>query len=97
MSGSVAGRRIRGRLSAGVAVPASARLEALAPFGPPVFIFVAQRNDAQTVLEDLYRRQLFLTRLADRLSRYQYHDLFRAFLLDRLREEFDAASLRAAR
>jgi len=50
VSGSVAGRRIRGRMSAGVAVPASARLEALAPFGPPVFIFVAQRNDATLVL-----------------------------------------------
>jgi hypothetical protein len=50
VSGSIAGRRIRGRMSAGVAVPASARLEALAPFGPPVFIFVAQRNDATLVL-----------------------------------------------
>ena len=30
--------------SVGVAAPASARLEAVAPFGPPVFIFVAQRR-----------------------------------------------------
>ena len=41
VSGSVGGHRLRGRLLAGVAAPASARLEAVAPFGRPVFIFVA--------------------------------------------------------
>jgi hypothetical protein len=50
VSGSVGGRRLRGRLSAGVARPASARLEALAPFGPPIFIFVARRDDATLLL-----------------------------------------------
>jgi hypothetical protein len=49
LSGSAGGRRVRGRLSAGVAAPASVRLEAMAPFGPPVFIFVAA-NDATLVL-----------------------------------------------
>lgn len=50
ISGSAGGRRLRGRLSAGVAAPASARLEATAPFGPPVFIFVATANDAALLL-----------------------------------------------
>jgi hypothetical protein len=50
VSGSAAGQRVRGRLSAGVAAPASARLEAVAPFGPPVFIFVAVNDDASLLL-----------------------------------------------
>lgn len=50
VSGSVGGRRIRARLSAGVAAPASARLEAVAPFGQPLFIFVATGEDATLLL-----------------------------------------------
>ena len=50
LSGSAGGRRVRGRLSAGVAAPASVRLEAAAPFGPPVFIFVATNDDATLLL-----------------------------------------------
>lgn len=50
VSGSVGGRRVRGRLSAGIAAPASARLEAVAPFGPPVFIFVATDTDATLLM-----------------------------------------------
>ena len=50
VTGSAGGRRIRGRLSAGVASPASARLEAVAPFGPPIFIFVAINDDATLML-----------------------------------------------
>lgn len=42
VSGSVSGQRVRGRMIAGVARPASARIEAVAPFGAPVFIFVAR-------------------------------------------------------
>jgi outer membrane lipoprotein-sorting protein len=49
-TGSAGGRRVRGRLLAGVAAPASVRLEATAPFGPPVFIFVATGNDATLLL-----------------------------------------------
>jgi hypothetical protein len=49
LAGSVAGRGLRGRLLAGMAAPGSARLEAIAPFGQPVFIFVA-RNDEATLL-----------------------------------------------
>jgi hypothetical protein len=50
VSGSVQGHRVRGRLSAGVANPASARLEAVVSFGPPLFIFVARDGDATLVL-----------------------------------------------
>jgi hypothetical protein len=49
-SGKAAGSRFRGRLSTGVASPASARIEAIAPFGPPVFIFVATGDDATLLL-----------------------------------------------
>lgn len=50
VSGSAGGHRVRGRLSAGVAAPSSARLEAVAPFGAPVFIFVATGADATLLL-----------------------------------------------
>ena len=50
VSGSVGGRGLRARLSAGLASPASARLEAVAPFGQPLFIFVARGNDATLLL-----------------------------------------------
>jgi len=50
ISGSAGGRRVRGRLSAGVARPDSVRLEALAPFGAPAFIFVAVKDDATLLL-----------------------------------------------
>jgi len=49
-SGKAAGSRFRGRLTTGVAAPASARIEAVAPFGPPVFIFVATGDDATLLL-----------------------------------------------
>jgi len=51
-SGSVGGNGLRGRLLVGVAAPASARIEAVAPFGQPIFIFVARGpgNDAATLL-----------------------------------------------
>jgi hypothetical protein len=37
-------------MSAGLAPPASARLEAVAPFGAPIFIFVARGDDATLLL-----------------------------------------------
>ncbi len=46
VSGVSGGRRVRGRLAAGVAAPDSARLEAIAPFGQPLFVFVATGHDA---------------------------------------------------
>lgn len=50
VTGSAAGRRLRGRLLAGVAVPASVRLEAVAPFGQPLFFFVATGGEATLLL-----------------------------------------------
>jgi hypothetical protein len=50
VSGSASGRRVRGRLLAGASAPASLRLEAPAPFGPPVFIFAAVGDDATLLL-----------------------------------------------
>jgi hypothetical protein len=50
VTGSAAGQRVRARLLAGVAAPASARLEATAPFGAPLFIFVASGDDASLLL-----------------------------------------------
>jgi hypothetical protein len=49
VTGSVGGHGLRARLLAGLAAPASARLEALAPFGQPIFFFVS-RNDDSTLL-----------------------------------------------
>jgi hypothetical protein len=49
-SGKAGGSRFRGRLLAGVAAPASARIEAVAPFGPPLFILVATGDDATLLL-----------------------------------------------
>jgi hypothetical protein len=46
VTGTAAGRRVRGRLLVGIAAPASIRIEALAPFGPPAFIFVTTGDDA---------------------------------------------------
>lgn len=50
VSGKVDRQRLRGRLLVGVAAPASARLEAVAPFGAPLFILAAVQNDATMLL-----------------------------------------------
>jgi hypothetical protein len=50
VSGRVAGQRVRLRLTAGVETPDSVRLEAAAPFGAPIFIFVAADHDATLLL-----------------------------------------------
>jgi hypothetical protein len=49
-AGSIDGRGLRGRFLAGLATPASARLEAIAPFGQPLFIFVARDGQATLLL-----------------------------------------------
>jgi hypothetical protein len=49
LSGRAAGQRLRGTLHAGFAPPASLRLEAVAPFGGPVFV-LAGRDAAATLL-----------------------------------------------
>jgi hypothetical protein len=50
VSGRVAGSRLRGRLLAGFERPGRLRLEALAPFGAPVFVLTARENRAVLVL-----------------------------------------------
>src|SRR5438128_1893788 len=49
LSGKIGGRRARGRLLIGVAAPASAYIDAPAPFGASAFIFAAV-NDTSTLL-----------------------------------------------
>jgi hypothetical protein len=49
-SGKVSGQRFRARLSVGVAAPASARIEAVAPFGAPIFILAANNDEATLLL-----------------------------------------------
>lgn len=50
VSGSIGGNGLRGRMLIGVAAPASARIEAVAPFGQPVFILVARGAEATLLL-----------------------------------------------
>ena len=49
-SGKVGGQRFRAKLLVGVAAPASARIEAVAPFGAPIFILAAVNDDATLLL-----------------------------------------------
>ena len=52
VTGSIDGRRLpRGRLLVGLAAPSSARVEAPASFGAPLFVFVARDGDATLLLE----------------------------------------------
>lgn len=50
VSGRAGGQKVRGRLAVGLEAPASARIEAVAPFGAPAFIFVATAGDATLLL-----------------------------------------------
>jgi len=67
VSGKINGQRTRARLQAGVAAPASAYIEAPAPFGAPIFVFAAQNDDA-TLLLPRDRRALEHGRPADVLE-----------------------------
>jgi hypothetical protein len=67
VSGSVGGHRLRGRLLVGLAEPASAYIEAPAPFGAPLFVFGASGGDA-TLLLPRDRRVLEHGRPADVLE-----------------------------
>lgn len=51
------------------------------------------RDDSEAVLDDLYRRGLFLDRRGTRPCVYHYHDLFRAFLVEQLERGNDADRL----
>ncbi len=50
LSGRVGRTKLRGRALVGTALPASIRLEAVAPFGPPVFILAARDGQATLLL-----------------------------------------------
>lgn len=50
LSGRVGRERMRGTLLTGLAAPASMRFEAVAPFGPPIFILAGRDNRATLLL-----------------------------------------------
>ncbi|OFW04990.1 MAG: hypothetical protein A3I61_18935 [Acidobacteria bacterium RIFCSPLOWO2_02_FULL_68_18] len=50
LSGRAGGRGVRGRAIAGFELPASLRLEAVAPFGPPAFILAGGAGSATLLL-----------------------------------------------
>jgi hypothetical protein len=50
VSGSVGGRRVRGRLLIGLAAPDALYVEAPAPFGAPLFVLGASHGDATLLL-----------------------------------------------
>lgn len=51
---------------------------------PPLCAAVSGRSDARDVLDDLYRRHLFLVALDNDVSTLRFHDLFRDFLTHEL-------------
>lgn len=55
----------------------------------PIADEISEHSGAAQMIRDLYQRGLFVDRRADAQVRYQYHDLFREFLLDRYRAHFD--------
>jgi hypothetical protein len=68
LSGRAGGERLRGTLHAGFAAPGALRLEAVAPFGPPVFV-LAGRDNRATLLFPRDNRVLPDVALADVLDR----------------------------
>ncbi len=50
LSGRVAGQKVRGRLQMGLADPNALRLEAMAPFGAPLFILAAREGTGTLLL-----------------------------------------------
>jgi LuxR family maltose regulon positive regulatory protein len=60
------------------------RSSVLSELNPQMCRVVTAREDAQEVLEDLYRRNLFLTAVDEQTPVLRFHDLFRDFLLGEL-------------
>ena len=50
LSGKIHGQRLRAHLLLGAAAPASARVEAVAPIGAPIFIFIARGSEATLLM-----------------------------------------------
>jgi LuxR family transcriptional regulator, maltose regulon positive regulatory protein len=58
---------------------------------------ISANPQARELLDDLYRRRLFIDRRAGDEIYYQYHGLFREFLLDRARRCLSVSQLREIR
>lgn len=54
-------------------------------------------NEADEILEKIYRRQLFISRRTDKVIFYRYHDLLRDFLIDELSKQTTSEELRVFR
>jgi LuxR family transcriptional regulator, maltose regulon positive regulatory protein len=63
------------------------RSSILAELSPILCEAVTGRSDCVSVLESLYRRNLFLTSIDETTPVLRFHDLFRDFLQDRLQRE----------
>jgi LuxR family transcriptional regulator, maltose regulon positive regulatory protein len=63
---------------------------------PEMAAAVSGNPEAGKILDGLYRRHYFTSRKGEPQLTYQYHDLFREFLMRRLELEFDAEALRGA-
>jgi len=61
----------------------------------PLAADIADNPDADTILARLSRENFFTTRRSDRPAIYQYHPLFRAFLLNRAQATLSSDTLRA--
>jgi LuxR family maltose regulon positive regulatory protein len=72
----------------------------LARLRPEVCDALTGRDDSRRVLEDLYRRNLYVVAADESESAFRYHDLFADFLRERLRRErpadWNALHVRAA-
>jgi LuxR family transcriptional regulator, maltose regulon positive regulatory protein len=71
------------------------RSSVLSELNPELCRAVTGRDDARDILEDLYRRNLFLTAIDEQVPVLRFHDLFRDFLHDELerREPSKVATL----
>jgi LuxR family transcriptional regulator, maltose regulon positive regulatory protein len=73
----------------------------LARLNPEVCDALTGRNDSRRILEDLYRRNLYVVAADESESAFRYHDLFADFLRERLRRdrpgEWNELQVRAAR
>jgi LuxR family maltose regulon positive regulatory protein len=73
------------------------RTAVLARMTPAVAGKLAPRSHADRILSDLNHRNLFTAKLDDRGPTYEYHPLFRQFLLARAQSVFSMSELQALR
>ena len=70
------------------------RTSLLPEMTPEMAAAISGNPEAGKVLDRLYRRHYFTSRKGEPHLTYQYHDLFRAFLVNRLEAELNNESLR---